>query len=160
MKLQELKDWCRANRKELIVLSAVVVIATGIVVYLCTVEGGIYIIVQGRPFCIKYVGQTRNFHVRRWAHLCSGYYDPSRDWFARIPIPSVKDALEKFLINVIKPPLNKDYEVATKAFRGFVSSVNIVFSGMNTYLVAVRLWPKTDLKGEGTGEEGSDRSAA
>jgi hypothetical protein len=146
MRMQEVKHWCRAHRKELIVLGSVAIVVTAVGVYLYTVEGGVYIIVQGRPFCIKYVGQTRNFVARRWGHFCTGYYNPSKDWFVRIPIPSIKDALEKFLINVIKPPLNRDYEVAKGVTKGFASGVNVIFAGMT----AIRLWRKTTVVDEQT----------
>jgi hypothetical protein len=121
MSFDDFKGWCVRHRTLLLALGIVVVVTAGSI-YLMPVRGGVYIIMKNRyPFAVRYVGQTKNFTARMCNPILSGYYDPARHWFVKIPLPSAKDALEETLIKVLKPALNRSYTVAVNAGQGVVS---------------------------------------
>lgn len=129
MGFDEFKDWCVRHKKLLISLGIAMVAVSTTCLYLSTVKGGVYLIIQrGYPFTIRYVGQTKSFATRKVAHLLAGYYDPVKHYFLKIPIPSVKDGLEEILINLLKPPLNRSYTVGVNAGRNLVTGTGVIIS--------------------------------
>jgi hypothetical protein len=66
----------------------------------------------------------------------TGYFDPVKHHFLKIPIASAKDGLEEILINIFKRPLNRSYTVTLNA------GTNLVIEAVAIIPASVFFWRK------------------